>query len=524
MVALRDKGRHPRLLTAIGFRCVKPWWPQLRLDPGQHQPTPARDMMNSGVGLDEAWWPDAFRARLGAPVSDDVQLWLNDIRFDVEDCEDWAESVTCRREGSINSASTIEVESCDAFDDILKNLGDEIYQLESYQDKCRSRLPSEVERSIMNIFESCIEDVKMELNVPKINKIPSFGNVSILSDEVFLRSSASSRNGSNSNLDQKNINFDVNHIFYKGDGAPVPPKRKNRHSNPNEQSINIESCSLPKPRPYSKMEQLQSRLKQTKIDSDSGNNSPASDNSDYQNIWNCSSGSRNPAIARPFKENYGLINTISYDSVKDIPTLALTKQKIVVCGGRQSRINLTSSTNSVNSTHSEGEPKKKPTPCPDKRYSYDPRKMVRLSDVKCTSECDLADECHRELAAQKRMPPTPTARRAHQENIYENVETLKAQNLLKVSIDDEYNSSVDITSDSDSWRTPMCQRRTTSTSTSTDYASESPIYENIEEFRFVKPVTSDVTAWKALLLDPYWNDDEEDEVWGFSDTHFEIII
>lgn len=488
-------------------------------------------MMNSGVGLDEAWWPDAFRAHLAAPVTQDVQLWLNSIRSVVEDCEDLIESVSCAETSSEESISSVDkgngascsVVTCDAFDDILRNLGNEIYQLDSYQDKHRSRLPSEVERSIMNIFESCINDVKMELNVPKINKIPSFGNVSILSDEVFLRSSASSRNGSNSNLDHKNINFDINHIFYKGDGAPVPPKRKNRHSNPNEQSINIESCSLPKPRPCSKMEQLQFKLKQSKIDSDSGNNSPASDNSDYQNIWNCTSGSRKPAIGKPFKENYGLINTISYDSVKDIPTLDLTKQKIVVCGGRQSRVNLASSTNSVNSTHSEEGHKKKPLPCPDKRYSYDSRKMVRLSDVKCTSECDLADECHRELAAQKRMPPTPTVRRAHQENIYENIETLRAQAKLRRPLSDanlkiatpteeEYNSSIDMTSDSDSWRTPMCQRRTTSTSTSTDYASESPIYENIEEFRFVRPVTSDVAAWKALLLDPYWNDDEDDEV------------
>ncbi|XP_077290010.1 uncharacterized protein LOC143913861 isoform X2 [Arctopsyche grandis] len=520
-------------------------------------------MMASGVQRDEAWLSDAFKS-----ATPDVHFWLVNLRNNYEDYEDWTVPNSTPNSTDTPDFDHFELhkyfhncesdkkEENNAFDNILKSLGDEIYQLESYQKRNsyqrRNTVPSEVEQTIMQIFDSCIEecckDALMELKVPTIEKIPSFSNISILSDEVFLKSAGSSRNGSNSNLTTQanesqanSSNCNINHIFYKGTGAPVPPKRKNRQSNPNEQYDNID---IEKPKPTSKMEQLQSKLaagkndrnSTIKTDSDSGNNSPASDNSDYQSIWHCTSGSRKPTIrsgALTFKENYGLINTISFDTAKDIPhsSLDLGKQRFVIC--KQSRIGKSdggsSSTTSVNSTNSEGAalvPFGKHSTA-TKRYSYDGRKftdskMVHLSEVKCTSECDLADECHQDLAHRRPPHPKPMARRAQRENIYENVQCLKSGYVhsdtdlrrplsdVNLKSDEEYNSSsVEIVSDSDSWRTPVEQRRTTSTST--DYASESPIYENLEDLRLTRPLTSDVVAWKALLLDPYWNEDEEDE-------------
>lgn len=619
-------------------------------------------------------------------VTQDVRAWLSALRFTVNDYEDRPrkeEPLTLQKGLSESDLSTHSFEFIDlehlnlnkhfaesettqvisdpnaeddvynnVFDDILCNLGNEIFQLDTYHKKyfreARSSDSSEFEHSIMHVFDDFLEEVRsstpllddvsvnsesengtMELKVPVINKIRSFGNLSALSDEVFLRSGSSSRDASNANLEKDNeeillrtfprseqyrhASFDINRIFDKGGVAPVPPKRKSRLSiqSPMEQSeivikttpIPKQRCvvkPVPKPRNLTKVDQLRARLdSDTEITggfsrkavahpahtdaSDSGNNSPTSDDySDYQNLWLCTSGCQKQVInsaaaAASFKENFGEVNTIRYDSLRDIsnPTPDIAKQRIVSCGplARTPVHSANCSSNKSDRTEGggvEGGQVLKPSRLddhknkrlPDAKKTEAPRvkppRRINADVVKCTSECDITDECHRALsrhgegmlgmhmkrdvnATTPRDPGTSIMRvfnsatvpRAKEMKTFGNVRA-RINNVQQVennyecvsdgadsvcgtdylnttaTTEDDWESSVELISDSDSYRLRSHGRRIASDST--DYASESPIYENLRDIIRLKPIPDDVIAWKAMLMDPNWIEDEEDEV------------
>ncbi|XP_050671231.1 uncharacterized protein LOC126969720 isoform X2 [Leptidea sinapis] len=104
-----------------------------------------------------SWIPHSVVETLRDRSAQPVIAWLTTIRATTEEYD----PLIVVRPASMAS----EDESDGAFDEILSQLGKEIYKLDEYQRNFNPP-PAQVSHSIMNIFDSCLEDIKVQNELP----------------------------------------------------------------------------------------------------------------------------------------------------------------------------------------------------------------------------------------------------------------------------------------------------------------------------------------------------------------------
>ncbi|XP_063368845.1 uncharacterized protein LOC134657212 isoform X2 [Cydia amplana] len=408
-----------------------------------------------------SWIPNAVATILRADsTAQPIIAWLTTIR---DSTEEYDPLVTVKTDlsDSEDSDSTTTTTPDSAFDEILSQLGKEIYKLDEYQ-KILGPEEQEVSLSILNIFDECLEgfengfEVKevgngfevtpVQISAPSENcdvtvkensvaKAKENGDEcsdceSTLSDVSFVTSTPAK-------CEKVNV---VNNIFYQGEGTPVPPRRS-RLKTPSSSSSY-----------YDNMELKTSVNNGVKRDSDSDSESTcwsykecsdADDSKDrYATVWSQSTGFHNSdeILRRVLSQNHATISRLSFDTASDF----------------------TPTQYSVYALHEVGDRCAVDAMTPDKPDDggYEPVRDAITTD----------------------------------ENIYEEIE-------YGYSFTDEGCScggSVEVESCSIS-------------ASSEGVGRDSPVYANLTD-NDAYAVTADVLYWRnVLLLDPYYNEDEEDE-------------
>lgn len=363
-----------------------------------------------------SWIPSAVAATLRADTAPPIIEWLSSIRLAIEEYDPLV-TVT---------PPAPEPDSPDSkFDEILSQLGKEIYKLDEYQ---RNLAPSEKEisLSVLNIFDECLERMADE----KQTKNSESECESTLSDVSFVTSTPAS------------VKVNINTIFDKGDGTPIPPRRA-RLKSIYDNSISDMESNNNESESSSDSESTCWSYKECSTDDNEGN--------PYAAVWAHSTGFHNSdeILRRVLSQHHATISRLSFDTASDfIPARY-----------------------SVYSLHEVGE-------CKDR--------CVDSGSVAMTPDKPTDDGYE------------PVRDAITDENIYEEIE-------YGYSYTDEGCScggSVEVESCSIS-------------ASSEGVGRESPLYANLRDHD-AYAVPADVIHWKNLLLDPFYNDDEEDEVSEYS--------
>lgn len=396
-----------------------------------------------------SWIPDAVAATLRhdrpAPP---VIAWLTNIRDSIEEYDTLVTVRPPTPDSEQSDSSSTSPDS--AFDEILSQLGKEIFKLDEYQ---RNLEPSkkDVSLSILNIFDKCLEgmtETECEDNCDKLGVINEVnGGIgdsdveSTLSDVSFVTSTPAYSD---------RVKSDNITIFDKIKGNPVPP-RKVRLKTPSPTSSTYDNTEL---KTENTIMEVAKRLN-SDTDSEStcwsykecstdGENDEGNPKETYAAVWSHSSGYHNSdnILRRVLSQHHATISRLSFDSVNEFSPTQY----------------------SVYALHEVGDRCDVPVAImtPDKPTDdgYEPVRDAITTD----------------------------------ENIYEEIE-------YGCSYTDEGFScggSVEVESCSIS-------------ASSDGVGRESPLYANLRDHD-AYAISADVIYWKNLLLDPYYNDDEEDEV------------
>lgn len=417
-----------------------------------------------------SWIPNAVATILRSDsTAQPIIAWLTTIR---DSTEEYDPLITVKPDSDSDSDSSTTTPDS-AFDEILSQLGKEIYKLEEYQ-KNFGGSEQEVSLSILNIFDECLErfdngtvecvevkelvadseqgktnsdcedNVVIETNndensVVIVKDVEENGiNGDEYSDCESTLSDVSFATSTPAKCDKVNINT----IFYHGEGTPVPPRRT-RLKTPSSSS----SC-------YDNMELRTSGLNEVpkRLDSESDSESTCwsykecSEGEDakdrYAMVWSHSSGFHNSdeILRRVLSLNHAAISRLSFDTVSDFTPTQYSVYALHEVGDRCEPV----------ATMTPGKPDD----------GYEPVRDALTND----------------------------------ENIYEEIE-------YGYSYTDEGCScggSVEVESCSIS-------------ASSEGVGRDSPLYANLRDHD-AYAITSDVIYWKNLLLDPFYNEDEEDEV------------
>ncbi|PZC77170.1 rho GTPase-activating protein 27 isoform X2 [Helicoverpa armigera] len=360
-----------------------------------------------------SWIPNAVAATLRSDTAQPIIEWLTTIRLAIEEYDPLITVIPPEPEPDTPDSK---------FDEILSQLGKEIYKLDEYQ---RHLAPSEkeVSLSILNIFDECLERMAEE----KQTKNSESECESTLSDVSFVTSTPSS----------VKVHNNINTIFDKGNGTPIPPRRARLksmcdNSISDMESNNNESDSS------SDSESTCWSYKECSTDDNEVN--------PYAAVWSHSSGFHNSdeILRRVLSQHHATVSRLSFDTASDfIPARY-----------------------SVYSLHEVGE-------CKDR--------CVDSGSVAMTPDKPTDDGYE------------PVRDAITDENIYEEIE-------YGYSYTDEGCScggSVEVESCSIS-------------ASSEGVGRDSPLYANLRDHD-AYAIPPDVIYWKNLLLDPYFNDDEEDE-------------
>lgn len=365
-----------------------------------------------------SWIPNAVAATLRSETAQPIIEWLTTIRLAIEEYDPLI-TVT---------PDEPEPDTADSkFDEILSQLGKEIYKLDEYQ---RHLAPEEreVSLSILNIFDECLERMTEE----KQTKHSESECESTLSDVSFVTSTPSS----------VKVNNNINTIFDKGIGTPIPPRRARLKSMCDNSISDMESNNQ-ESESSSDSESTCWSYKECSTDDNEVN--------PYAAVWAHSSGFHNSdeILRRVISQNHATVSRLSFDTASDfIPARY-----------------------SVYSLHEVGE-------CKDR--------CVDSGSVAMTPDKPTDDGYE------------PVRDAITDENIYEEIE-------YGYSYTDEGCScggSVEVESCSIS-------------ASSEGVGRDSPLYANLRDHD-AYAIPPDVIYWKNLLLDPFFNDDEEDEVSVYS--------
>ncbi|XP_047538630.1 rho GTPase-activating protein 27-like isoform X2 [Vanessa atalanta] len=381
-----------------------------------------------------SWIPHAVVETLRDRSAQPVIAWLTTIRASIEEYD----PLVVVRPPSVISEDS---ESDCAFDEILSQLGKEIFKLDEYQ---RNLAPSEkvVSQSILNIFDECLQGinqtnyVETEIKVisDQTKQVPNENSVSVdcsacdstLSDVSFMTSTPAT---SAKVTDEK-----------RKSAPPVPPRKvRMRTPSPSYDNVEIKDNTESINQSDSDSESTCWSYKECNVD----NTDPEVLKDPYAAVWSHSSGYHNSdeILRRVLSQaqQRATISSLSFDTASDFSPQPFSVYALQEVGDRCESVGAMT-------------PDK---PCDD---GYEP-----VRDA-------LTDE-----------------------NIYEEIE-------YGYSYTDEGCScggSVEVESCSIS-------------ASSEGVGRESPLYANLRDHD-AYAVPPDVIYWKNLLLDPFYNDDEEDE-------------
>lgn len=399
-----------------------------------------------------SWIPDAVAATLCADTAPPLIAWLTSLRASVHEYD----PLIVIRPPSPEPEPTETSESPDsAFDEILSQLGKEIFKLDQYQ---QHLVPDEkeVSLSILNIFDECLGQMgeKPNMTVP-VNGECSDGEMTLF-NQSFVTSTPECVKVSEMKEDVSEIKEEVckqseNEVFSKEVSEMNGDLKRTRlKTSSSSSSIYDNVETLHDSQEWTKLIESESDSESTcwsyKECSDAENDV----NNTYAAVWIHSSGFHNSdAILRRVlsqnKATVSRISRLSYDTVEALepPEYSVYALQEVGDGDR-----------------CDGAPVAAMTPdrpCDD--GGYEP-----VRDA-------LTDE-----------------------NIYEEIE-------FGYSFTDEgcsCGTSVEVESCSVS-------------ASSEGVGRESPLYMNLRDHD-AYAVTPDVIYWKNLLWDPFYCDDEEDDV------------
>ncbi|XP_059048178.1 WW domain-containing protein tag-325-like [Achroia grisella] len=397
-----------------------------------------------------SWIPNEVAATLCADRSaQPIIAWLTGLRASIEEYD----PLIAVRAESPESEESSRSSPDSAFDDILSQLGKEIYKLDEYQ---RNLVPQEKEisLSILNLFDECLEGMtetkhagKSDLEViDETVEIPVNGvdecsdGESTISDVSFVTSTpARSVRVSCS---------DKNTMFVKGDGTPVPLPR-NKLRTPSYTSSNYDYMDV---RTENTITEAARQL-DSDSDSESTNWSYRECSTDTENetrdeyamMWSHSSGYHNSdeILRRVVSQHHATVSRLSFHTASDFEPTRYSVYALQEVGDR----------------------------CVDKDMPVAAMTPDRPTDDGYEPVRDALTD----------------------ENIYEEIE-------FGLSYTDEGCScggSVEVESCSIS-------------ASSEGVGRESPLYENLRDHD-AYAIPPDVIFWKNLLFDPFYNDDEEDE-------------
>lgn len=397
-----------------------------------------------------SWIPNAVAATLREERSaQPVIAWLGVIRASIEEYDPLITVRPPSPEPEDSDKSSTSPDS--AFDEILSQLGKEIFKLDEYQ---KNLVPEnkEVSLSILNIFDECLEgmsDIKQEDSVVKTEAVKESVNgveeecsdgESTLSDVSFVTSTPVKTNEDSKVCTPPYSKMEVIAKVC----PPVPPRRTRLKTSSTSSSI------------YDNVE-----FKREDKDTDSDSTSTCwsykecstdaeNDHKDaYAAMWTHSSGFHNSdaILRRVLSQNHATESRLSFDTTCE----------------------LTPSRYPVYALHEVGEDR-------------------------CVDSAPAVANMTADRPTEDGYEPVRDA--ITDENIYEEIE-------YGYSYTDEGCScggSVEVESCSMS-------------ASSDGVGRESPLYANMRDHD-AYAVPPDVIFWKNLLMDPYYNDDEEDEVSG----------
>lgn len=361
-----------------------------------------------------SWIPNAVAATLRSETAQPIIEWLTTIRLAIEEYDPLVTVI----------APEPEPDTADnKFDEILSELGKEIYKLDEYQ---RHLTPAEkeVSLSILNIFDECLDHMTEQ----KQTKNSDSECESTLSDVSFVTSTPSS----------VKVNNDVNTIFDKGDGTPIAPRRARLKSMCDNSISDMESNNQESDS-SSDSESTCWSYKECSTDDNEVN--------PYAEVWAHSTGFHNSdeILRRVLSQHHATISRLSFDTASDfIPA----------------------------------------------RYS-----VYALDEV---GECK--DRCV-DSGSVAMTPDKPT------DDGYEPVRDAITDENIYEEIEYGYSYTDEGCSCGGSVEVESC-----SISASSDgVGRDSPLYANLRDHD-AYAIPPDVIYWKNLLLDPFFNDDEEDEV------------
>ncbi|XP_028171480.1 uncharacterized protein LOC114360851 isoform X2 [Ostrinia furnacalis] len=378
-----------------------------------------------------SWIPTAVAATLREDRSaQPVIAWLGAIR---DFTEEYDPLITVRSPSPESEDSDKTSASPDsAFDEILSQLGKEIFKLDEYQ-KNLAPEEKEVSLSILNIFDECLEGmsdtkekcvVKTETVKDLVNGVEECSDgESTLSDVSFVTSTPIAAK-----------------VEVPEKVPPIPPRR-GRLKSPSSSSSIYDNVEV-KTEPVSDSESTSTCWSYKECSTDAENDGKDA----YAAMWYQSSGfhKSDEILQRVLAQHHATISRLSFHTAGE----------------------LLPNRYSVYALHEVGDPG---------------RCVTEPESVAMTRHKPLDDGYE------------PVRDAITDENIYEEIE-------YGYSYTDEGCScggSIEVES--------------VSMSASSDGAGrESPLYANMRDHD-AYAVTSDVIFWKNMLLDPYYNDDEEDE-------------
>ncbi|XP_052751819.1 WW domain-containing protein tag-325-like isoform X2 [Galleria mellonella] len=392
-----------------------------------------------------SWIPNAVAATLCSDRSaQPIIAWLTGLRASIEEYDPL---ITVRAE-SPESEESSRSSPDSAFDDILSQLGKEIFKLDEYQ---RNLAPEEkeVSLSILNIFDECIQGMtesKGDLEVideavETVNGVDECSDgESIMSDVSFVTSTPA--------RSVKVCSSDTNSLVVKGEGTPeIPRKVRLRRSSSTSSGYDYVEA-----RTENTIMEVAKRLG-SDSDSESTNWSYRECSTDTENeardeyavMWSHSSGFHNSdeILRRVVSQHHATVSRLSFDTANDFEPARYSVYALQEVGGR----------------------------CVDNEMPVAAMTPDRPTDDGYEPVRDALTD----------------------ENIYEEIE-------FGLSYTDEGCScggSVEVESCSIS-------------ASSEGVSRESPLYENLRDHD-AYAIPPDVIFWKNLLFDPYYNDDEEDE-------------
>ncbi|XP_045523414.1 uncharacterized protein LOC123713667 isoform X2 [Pieris brassicae] len=357
-----------------------------------------------------SWIPHAVVETLRDRSAQPVIAWLTTIRGSIEEYDPM---VSVRAPSAVSQES----ESDEAFNEILSQLGKEIYKLDEYQ---RNLLPTQrqISLSILNIFDQCLEDIS--LPDKDITMTESKQNVNSATDVPFLTSTP------------------CKSVIVMEDSVsetvpPIPPRK----------------VKVPSPTTYDDIDITES---QSQVDSDSDSEST---------IW--SYKECNPEEVN--KETYAAVwsHSTGYHNSDEIlrRVLSQAEQRATI-----SRLSFDTASD----------------------FSPPPYTVYALHEV--GDRCDSVAAMTPDKTCEDGYEPVRDA--LTDENIYEEIE-------YGYSYTDEGCScggSVEVDS--------------LISASSEGVGRDSPLYANLRD-NDAYAIPPDVIFWKNSLLDPYCNEDEEDE-------------